>query len=215
MKNRLILCFALLASLGALSGCGGGDPVSSAVKDATGAQQIQCEHEGWIVFVGERETVHGCGEKTDAGVLHARCYVVIDDVAQDVTDRVVDSEETWPCAADARAEKRAAEERAARAAAAKARAAAAAEAKRLARQQAAAERAIERQFNYDAALDKGTTACINTFSNWVLNPPRGDKESAAVAKAEETAARFGSTPTERRDIRSACLQVLIGPNYTG
>jgi hypothetical protein len=88
----------------AATGCGGEASPEHQAESAVAASLggvATCSEEGWMVFVGERETVYGCAETGSS--TQSRCYVVIEGKAQDVTDDLVESIDHWPCAAKRRA----------------------------------------------------------------------------------------------------------------
>src|SRR6185436_10502526 len=62
-----------------------GNPVARALAASLGATDATCLREGWMVFVGERETVYGCTTEADVS-RSERCYVYIDGAVEDVTD---------------------------------------------------------------------------------------------------------------------------------
>jgi hypothetical protein len=130
MKASLLTAAAAVLVVGlATVGCGGTSSASESSKDAPprhpvaralaaslGGTKATCSREGWMVFVGERETVYGCSTGPDLS-RSERCYVYIDGTVEDVTDRLADDDEPWPCTSELRAEaaRKAKAERAAKA----------------------------------------------------------------------------------------------------
>lgn len=52
-----------------LAGCGGGSGVEQAVAEEESVGNVTCTDAGWMIFVGERETVYQCatGEGVEVG----------------------------------------------------------------------------------------------------------------------------------------------------
>lgn len=213
----VLLAAALVIAVG--SGCGSGaSPSQQAASAAQRAEvavgsllggRAECDGEGWMVFVGEREKVYGCTE-SDTTAIHPRCYVVIEGEAQDVTDDLVDSVDEWPCAREERAAIEAAEQEAAEEAAQEA---AAREAKALEKELKAAEREAELDTiqtrvwdasdNHENLYYKGWFACGKPKYFLVTGIPRAKRIAAGVAT------ELGSTPTEREAIAAGCLSFLL------
>jgi hypothetical protein len=117
MKASLLTAAAAVLVVGlATVGCGGTSSASESSKDAPprhpvaralaaslGGTKATCSREGWMVFVGERETVYGCTTGADVS-RSERCYVYIDGTVEDVTDRLADDGQPWPCTSELRAE---------------------------------------------------------------------------------------------------------------
>jgi hypothetical protein len=126
-----------------------------------------------MVFVGERETVYGCTTGSDVS-RSERCYVYIDGIVEDVTDRLADDDEPWSCTSELRAE-----------AAGKVEAARAAKARAL------------------AAFNRGWSACSNSkyrgaaFKESLRNPAI-DQVARARAIARMLADHFNA-PAQNRD----------------
>ena len=74
-------------------------PVARALAASRGVTDATCLREGWMVFVGERETVYGCALGSDLS-RSERCYVYIDGTVEDVTDSLADDGHPPPCTSD-------------------------------------------------------------------------------------------------------------------
>lgn len=203
MKKFIIVAGAAVMLILVLTGCGSTSsasepstqapptkqapprhPVAQELAASLGATNATCVREGWMVFVGERETVYGC--TTGAGVSRSeRCYVYIDGIAEDVTDRLVDDDEAWPCTSELRAE-----------AARKAAAARAAKARRL------------------AAFNKGWSSCSKTkykgsgFEAWLRNPAI-DRNARARGIAGMLADQFNAPAENRGRWLKGCIAAVF------
>jgi hypothetical protein len=83
-----------------LVACGGGPSLATQVEQLTSGHSVICDKAGFMVFVGERETVYGCTGSYDSGTDHSHCYVVVGGEAQDVTGDLAESPEDFYCASE-------------------------------------------------------------------------------------------------------------------
>jgi hypothetical protein len=59
------------------------EPMSGVVARMTGASNVECELEGWIMVGGAREDLYGCADRFRGGSLG--CFVKLEKYVQDVT----------------------------------------------------------------------------------------------------------------------------------